>query len=77
MAYKRFPSRTHPAQRSDAGYAMADGLQLQVRDDGEWYLNWPEPERRQLRGPDLASLELWLGRVYEQLKDEAAEAATR
>jgi len=74
MAYKRFPSRTHPAQRSDAIYAMAEGLQLQVRDDGEWYLNWPEPEPRHLRGPDLPSLHLWVGRVYKQLKDDAAAA---
>jgi hypothetical protein len=77
MAYKRFPSRIHPAERSDAVYAIADGLQLLVRDDGEWYLNWPKAEERFLRGPDLASVRLWVGRVYEQLKDEAAGAATR
>jgi hypothetical protein len=56
---------------------MAEGLELEVREDGEWYLNWPAPERRQLRGPDLASLELWVGRVYEQLKDDAAGVARR
>ena len=74
MAYKRFPSRTHVGRRSGSKYAMADELQLQVRQDGEWYLNWPAPERRQLRGPDLASLQLWVGRVYAQLKDDASDA---
>jgi hypothetical protein len=74
MAYKRFPSRTHVAARSGARYAMAEGLELEVREDGEWYLNWPSPERRQLRGPDLDSLQLWIERVYAQLKDDAAGA---
>jgi len=52
---------------------MAEGLILQVRDDSEWYLDWPAGERH-LRGPDLRSLELWIGRVYEQLKADAAHA---
>jgi hypothetical protein len=72
MTYKRFPSRTHIASRSGARYAMAEGLELEVREDGEWYLNWPAPERRQLRGPDLSSLQLWITRIYEQLRDDAA-----
>lgn len=74
MAYKRFPSRTHVGLRPGSKYGIADELQLQVRRDGEWYLNWPAPERRQLRGPDLASLQLWVGRVYDQLKDDANDA---
>lgn len=72
MTYKRFPSRTHIASRSGAKYAMAEGLELEVRADSEWYLNWPPPE---LRGPDVTSLELWIGRVYEQLKRDAAQAS--
>jgi hypothetical protein len=75
MAYKRFPSRTHSGRRPGAKYAMAEGLQLEVRRDGEWFLNWPPPERRQLRGPDLASLQLWIARVYDQLKRDAAGAS--
>jgi hypothetical protein len=74
MTYKRFPSRTHIGTRSGARYAMSDGVQLQVRDDGAWFLNWPAPERRQAKGPDLPSLELWIGRVFEQLKHDAVQA---
>jgi hypothetical protein len=75
VAYKRFPSRTHIAQKSGARYAMAEGLELEVREDGEWYLNWPAPERRQLRGRDIADLQVWIGRVYEQLRVDAARAS--
>jgi len=52
--------------------AESADLELEVREDGEWHLNWPSPVRRQLRGPDLSSVALWLGRVYKQLKDDAA-----
>ena len=76
--YTRFPSRTHVGREHDgkAGsrYAMSDGIQLQVREDGAWWLNWPAPERRQASGPDVPSLQLWIGRVYEQLSDDAAKA---
>jgi hypothetical protein len=63
MANKRFPSRLHKSARSPGvGYAFADDIQLGVRDDGEWYLNWPKSEDRHLRGPDLASLHRGTGR---------------
>jgi hypothetical protein len=32
MTYKRFPSRTHVAVRSGARYAVAEGLELEVRE---------------------------------------------
>jgi hypothetical protein len=62
------------AKKSGARYAMAEDIELEVREDGEWYLNWPPPDRRQLRGPDLDSLQLWIARVYEQLRADAGKA---
>jgi hypothetical protein len=73
VRYNRFPSRTHVG-RAGTRYAMSDGLQLQVRDTGEWWLTWPAPERRQARGPDIESLHLWIERVYDQLRADAAGA---
>jgi hypothetical protein len=67
VAYKKFRGRpylTGPGRgRTDADATIT------VYADGQWLVHLNPP--RQMRGPDVESLKLWIGRMYDDFVKEA------